>query len=142
MARMYCNIKDFNEKEFLTLKEINFSTISGGVLVYNKEFKVPIDKLETIKKELNILNTWFHLKNSSDSNINGTNKYQIKVWIKLIKRENKNIQLKTLLSIFSCMLSMQNNEYYRKYNTQFCNRIKEIGLSNDWVDRIIRTIHR
>lgn len=145
--RKFCNIKDFSEKEIQTLKEFGFSTVAGGILIYHGDFKVPFEKLESIKEQVTILNTWTWISNSRNPVTLTISErlmtYQVKVWIRLIKRDNKHVQLKTLLGIFNCILTMRyDNDYYRKHNAQFCNRLKEIGLSEDWTDRIIRTVHR
>lgn len=140
MARKYVNIKDFENKEFSILKEIGFTTISGGVVVFHNN-KIGLDQLEIMKKNVRILSSWVHIKNSQKINMDHMNKYQAFVWIKLIKRTDK-VSLKDLINVFTALVNIQNNrEYKNKYSLLFCERINTIqGLSEDWIDRFLRTV--
>ena len=140
MARKYVNVKDFNSKDFDILREIGFSTISGGVVVFNNN-KIGLDQLDVMKKNIHMLSSWVFLKNSMERNMDHMNKYQAFIWIKLIKRTDK-VSLKDLINVFTALVNIQNNkEYKEKYSDLFCERINTIqGLSEDWVDRFLRTV--
>lgn len=141
MARKYVNIKDFENKEFSILKEIGFTTISGGVVVFHNN-KVGLDQLDIMKKNIAMLSSWVSIKNSMERNMDNKHKYQAYVWIKLIKRTDK-VALKDLIGVFTALINIQNNkEYKKKYSDLFCKRIVSVqGLSEDWVDRLMRTVN-
>lgn len=139
--RIYCNIKDFEEKDFNILKQLGFSTVERGILAYNKN-KISLEQLDNIKTNIKLLKSWIIINNSSDSNPGNRNKYQAYIWIKLIKRTEK-ISLKQLIQIFTDINSIQysnNKEYKIKYSKLFIERIKLTNLSEDWKDRFIRTV--
>ena len=141
--RIYCNITDFNEKEFSILKQIGFKTTTGGVVVYH-DIKIGLDQLDIMKENATLLSTCIPIKHSVESNnFEHTNKYQILVWCKLIKRDNKQISLKTLLGVFKALNKIQNNlEYKNKYSKVYTEKLSKLPINDDWKDRLSRSINK
>ena len=140
MARKYVNCEDFSKEDFNIFREIGFKTIRGGVVVFNNA-KIELTHLETMQKNIKVLSSWVLLKNSMERNMDHMNKYQVFVWIKIIKRTDK-VSLKDLINVFTALVNIQNNkEYKEKYSDLFCKRINTVkGLSEDWIDRFLRTV--
>ena len=141
--RIYCNITDFDNKEFSILRQIGFKTTTGGVVVYH-DIKIGLDQLDIIKENIELLSSWVHIKNSMNiGDMDHTNKYQVLVWCKLIKRDNKQVSLKTLIGVFKALINIQNNPEYRtKYIGLYNSRLSSLGLSEDWKDRLSRSINK
>lgn len=141
--RIYCNITDFDNKEFSILRQIGFKTTTGGVVVYH-DIKIGLDQLDIIKENIELLSSWVHIKNSMNiGDMDHTNKYQVLVWCKLIKRDNKQVSLKTLIGVFKALINIQNNPEYRtKYIGLYNSRLSSLGLSEDWLDRLMRSVNK
>lgn len=141
--RIYCNITDFDNKEFSILRQIGFKTTTGGVVVYH-DIKIGLDQLDIIKENIELLSSWVHIKNSMNiGDMDRTNKYQVLVWCKLIKRDNKQVSLKTLIGVFKALINIQNNPEYRtKYIGLYNSRLSSLGLSEDWLDRLMRSVNK
>lgn len=141
--RIYCNITDFDNKEFSILRQIGFKTTTGGVVVYH-DIKIGLDQLDIIKENIELLSSWVNIKNSMNiGDMDHTNKYQVLVWCKLIKRDNKQVSLKTLIGVFKALINIQNNPEYRtKYIGLYNSRLSSLGLSEDWLDRLMRSVNK
>lgn len=139
MARKYVNITDFEKNDFIILQQIGFKSVAGGVVTFNN-IKVGLDQLDVMNKKLELLKTWMYVNNSSNRNPEHKKKYQTYVWIKLIKRECK-VSLKNIIGIFEFIYKAQKSaDYKNKFLSLFLEKIETVNLSEEWKDRLIRTV--